>query len=468
MVAGRRSLRSGALLAVVAASGGLGVSCAGSEEGFSPFATLTGGVDSGFGGSALGGEFGAGGTGPVGATGTGGTPLGGAPPTGGQPTGGIPGSTGGIPGSTGGIPGNTGGIPGSTGGIPGSTGGIPGNTGGIPGNTGGIPGDTGGVQQDTGGVQHDTGGIQNTGGVAVNCTNKSPNDTPCETWATWAGNCGSQWFLENGYCMESCGECGGGSTGGAGGTGGIQNTGGNHNTGGNQNTGGSVDMPPPITSPTPGHATHYWDCCKPSCAWPDQGSAKSCDASGNVMSNRDEQSACFGGGAYQCWSMAPWAVSSTLAYGFAAFNEGACGACYQIEFTGSTSSGYDDPGSAALLGKVMIVQKINTGGIGGGQFDLLIPGGGVGDFDACSNSWGASDLGERYGGFFLQCRNQNSGNRSAAIECARSKCQQVFNGKPDLLDGCLWWTDWGNLADNPNFNYQQVNCPSAITAVSGG
>ena len=196
-------------------------------------------------------------------------------------------------------------------------------------------------------------------------------------------------------------------------------------------------------------------------------SAKACDASGNVIGDPNAQSACSGGGAYQCWSMAPWALSDTLAYGFAAFNEGNCGACYQIEFTGTSSSGYDDPGSASLRGKVMIVQKLNTGGIGGGQFDLLVPGGGVGDFDACSHSWGSSDLGERYGGFFLQCRNQNAGNHDAAKTCARNKCQQVFAGKPDLLDGCTWWVDWADMADNPNFNYQQVSCPSAFQPISG-
>ena len=140
----------------------------------------------------------------------------------------------------------------------------------------------------------------------------------------------------------------------------------------------------------------------------------------------------------------------------------------QLEFTGTTSSNYDDPGSAAISNKVMIVQVVNTGGIN--HFDLLVPGGGVGDFDACSSQWNASgDLGDRYGGFFTQCRSQNGGNHSAAQQCARDKCNQVFGGggKEDLLSGCLWWVDWANLADNPNLQYGQVSCPSAITAKSG-
>ncbi len=263
----------------------------------------------------------------------------------------------------------------------------------------------------------------------------------------------------------------GGSTGGVG-TGGS--TGGT-STGG-EGTGGSSDVPdpPPLQNPQQGRATHYWDCCKPSCAWPDQGSAKSCTIDNQTHSDPNVGSACSGGAqsgdAYQCWSMSPWAVSDTLAYGFAAFNEGSCGQCYQLEFTGVSSSGWDDPGSAAISNKIMIVQTLNRGGIDQGQFDLLVPGGGVGDFDACSTQWNATgNLGERYGGFFLECRNQNGGNHEGAKQCARNKCNEIFNedDQAELLAGCLFWVDWAHLADNPNFNYGPVECPEAISSVSG-
>lgn len=227
--------------------------------------------------------------------------------------------------------------------------------------------------------------------------------------------------------------------------------------------------PPPIQNGQDGHATHYWDCCKPSCAWPDQGSAHACTLENQSQGNPDEQSGCFGGNSYQCWSMAPWAVSNTLAYGFAAFNAGGCGLCYQLEFTGTSSAGYDDPGAASISNKIMIVQTVNRGGIAGGQFDLLVPGGGVGDFDACSRQWNASgNLGERYGGFFLECRKQN-GEHGAIKECSRNRCEQMFSdpSEADLLAGCLFWVDWANVADNPNFKYAQVDCPDAISAVSG-
>lgn len=233
---------------------------------------------------------------------------------------------------------------------------------------------------------------------------------------------------------------------------------------------GPVPDPPRIQGGQDGRATHYWDCCKPSCAWPDQGSAMSCTLDNQIQSNPDEQSGCFGGNAYQCWSMSPWAVSDTLAYGFAAFNSGACGTCYQLEFTGSSSSGYDDPGSASISHKIMIVQTVNRGGIAAGQFDLLVPGGGVGDFDACSSQWNATgNLGERYGGFFLECRQQNGGNHDGIVNCSRNRCQEMFADpqEADLLAGCLFWVDWANVADNPNFRYAQVDCPADLSAASG-
>jgi len=451
----------------------LAASCGG-EEGADPFADPT--ASGGGGGLATGGVgnavIGSGGVGNT--VGTGGT--GNVANTGGSGSGLPTGGVGNGP-STGGV-GNTGNLP-STGGT-GNTGNTPstGGTGNLPstGGTGNVV-STGGVGNvaNTGGVGN-TGNTPSTGGVAVNCTNIPPDSsgTTCDMWAEW-GECGNSWIADGGFCMESCGACGTSNTGGVGNTGntgGTGNTGNVATTGGVGNTGntggtGNVQNPPPLQNPQDGHATHYWDCCKPSCAWPDQGSARSCDGNNNPIGDPNTQSACAGGSAYQCWSMAPWSLSSTLAYGFAAHNDGSCGTCYQLEFTGTSSSGYDDPGSASLVGKVMIVQTLNRGGIGGGQFDLLIPGGGVGDFDACSSSWGTSDLGERYGGFFLACRNQNNGNLEAAKSCARSKCEQVFAGKADLLDGCLFWVDWANMADNPNFRYGQVNCPSEISSASG-
>jgi len=108
----------------------------------------------------------------------------------------------------------------------------------------------------------------------------------------------------------------------------------------------------------------------------------------------------------------------------------------------------------------MIVQAMNVGGdVGGGQFDLLIPGGGVGAFNGCSQQWGTSDLGAQYGGFLSSCNND--------VSCLRQKCQEVFSDKPDLLDGCLFHADWMGGADNPQLRYAQVSCPPELTQISG-
>ncbi len=48
--------------------------------------------------------------------------------------------------------------------------------------------------------------------------------------------------------------------------------------------------------------------------------------------------------------------------------------------------------------------------------------------------------------------------------CVRQKCQQIFSkpGMTDLLDGCLWFVDWFEVADNPSFVYKEIPCPDAL------
>jgi hypothetical protein len=168
--------------------------------------------------------------------------------------------------------------------------------------------------------------------------------------------------------------------------------------------------------------------------------------------------------------MSPWAVSDSLAYGFAAYNSGQCGQCYELKFTGQSNSVSNEPGSAALCGRRMIVQVVNIGSIGSGQFDLMIPGGGVGDFNACSSQWGVSgsDLGERYGGLMLACQKQNN-EIDARKRCTLDACNKLFSNSSHsaLLAGCKWQVDWLSAADNPKVVYQQVPCPSEITSKSG-
>ncbi len=69
-----------------------------------------------------------------------------------------------------------------------------------------------------------------------------------------------------------------------------------------------------------------------------------------------------------CSDESPWAVSDTLAYGYAAVHIAGgteaswCCACYELTFT-----------SGPVSGKKMIVQATNTGGdLGTNQFDLAV------------------------------------------------------------------------------------------------
>lgn len=201
-----------------------------------------------------------------------------------------------------------------------------------------------------------------------------------------------------------------------------------------------------------GTTTRYWDCCKPSCAWPGKATLLSgsspvttCDISNTPLTDANAASGCDGGTAYQCSNESPWAVTDDLAYGYAAVNIAGgseaswCCACYELTFT-----------SGAVAGKKMIVQATNTGGdLAGNQFDISIPGGGVGIFNGCTAEWGApsSGWGAQYGGI-----------------SSRSDCDSF----PDALkDGCYWRFDWFEGSDNPTVDFTQVSCPAALTANTG-
>ncbi len=246
-----------------------------------------------------------------------------------------------------------------------------------------------------------------------------------------------------GYCLESCGKCSSG-TGGNGGSAGFS-------------TGlGPGPALPDISSTKVYWASRYWDCCKPHCAT--NGNLPSCGADG--VSRNSGTSACSGGSAYACYNEAPRAIGDNVSYGYVAVPNPSCGACYHLQFTGTGHSNMNDPGSRNISGKHMIVKITNTGGdVAGNQFDLMIPGGGVGqNANTCPNQWkiSSSDLGPTQGGFLTGC----TGGYTAKKECVRQKCQLLPDG--DLRKGCLWFVDWYQAADNPNFRYESIQCPSDI------
>jgi hypothetical protein len=295
---------------------------------------------------------------------------------------------------------------------------------------------SGGVS--SGGMNNNGGG----GGAAKPCVDVQPPPTPewpdatCENWATETTECKAAWFAP--YCDVSCGRCVPEGGGGGMGSGGAP---------------AAVDCSTkglPNVSGGDGYATRYWDCCQPHCA---QFDGHRCNSDGTTRTG-NTQSSCSGGGSFACYDEAPKAVNECLSYGYVAKANPNCGGCFRIQFTGQGQHNANDPGSKAIKGKQMIVKVSNTGGdVANNQFDLMIPGGGVGQFNACSTQWGTNDLGAQYGGFLASC----SGSYSAKKDCVRQQCMKIPAGAG--RDGCLWFVDWFQIADNPKFTSQSTDCP---------
>jgi len=206
-----------------------------------------------------------------------------------------------------------------------------------------------------------------------------------------------------------------------------------------------------------GSTTRYWDCCKPSCAWAGNlnGTKKthptrSCKADGDVTEGVNAVSGCETGNlgtAYMCTDQEPHVYNDTLTLAFvaASFASGGgadvskCCTCLVLTFS-----------DAKLKNKKLLVQVTNTGSdLSKNHFDIAIPGGGVGIFNACSNQWKAptDGWGDRYGGV------------KTIEECSKLPAK--------LQDGCKWRFDWFGGADNPTVDFYEVNCPSELTDLSG-
>jgi hypothetical protein len=208
--------------------------------------------------------------------------------------------------------------------------------------------------------------------------------------------------------------------------------------------------------------THYWDACKPSCSWSSNAGGKPANAcnitGGNIGHNDSDRSACDGANAFMCMNNAPWKVGN-VSFGYVAGNIGKCGDCYQFDFPN---------------GQVMVVMANNHGAIhDGAKFDLMIPGGGVGDFNALTRqvtNSGVSnpDMGVQYGGFRGKCGWTHS---TANVNCVEKMCNDVFKNLPDLKAGCLWYVETLGRApgsnnaswDNPTVKYKLVTCPKELT-----
>jgi hypothetical protein len=294
-----------------------------------------------------------------------------------------------------------------------------------------------------------------------------------------------------------------------------------------------------------GSITRYWDGCKPSCSWVHEldivnnkitsphGISRVCDRNGKEMPLFYRQpperqthavflgtpNACNPGGSISEWIQStayadwresnpdfptgaqsagyvctadqiPYAVNDTLAYAFAAApDKGSCGKCFQLQFRSDWVSQNGTAGRAthrAIAGKTLIVMVTNLGAKEGG-FDIMIPGGGVGMYDALNEQLGTTpeypgskygDLGAKYGGLIDECVFGSRDLPYSAIgggltpheraelkesqECLIAKCHRAFDNHPALLKGCIWSAEWFMAADNPEANYKEVSCPKYL------
>jgi hypothetical protein len=153
-----------------------------------------------------------------------------------------------------------------------------------------------------------------------------------------------------------------------------------------------------------------------------------------------------------------------MAFAFAAVpaaNGGSCGKCFQLTFTG-TGKYSNDANIKRLKGKKLIIMATNVGGdVQQGQFDIMIPGGGVGIFNGCSSmGWGSQ--GAQYGGLLSDCETETKYAAGKYKSCLTEKCNKSFANDEQARKGCLFLADWMGAAGNPEHNYVEVECPQVL------
>ena len=220
-----------------------------------------------------------------------------------------------------------------------------------------------------------------------------------------------------------------------------------------------------------GWATRYWDCCKPHCSWPEHAHgnySKQCTNKGKTENtNWGDGSICSGGSQMTCTSQIPFTIDGCDNIGFAfaagpASNGGQCGKCFQLTFTGEGHYSSTNANTKKLKGKKLIIMATNVGGdVQQGQFDIMIPGGGVGIFNGCSSmGWGSQ--GAQYGGLLSDCETETKYAAGKYKSCLTEKCNKSFANDEQARKGCLFLADWMGAAGNPEHNYVEVECPQVL------
>ena len=200
----------------------------------------------------------------------------------------------------------------------------------------------------------------------------------------------------------------------------------------------------------------------PHCAWSGNtgNPTKTCNAQMQSI-GESGGSVCNGGGqGGVCDFQAPWSVSDNFAFAFAAVPAGLggeCGKCFLLTFDGGTHNGGQGANTGGLNGKKMIIMVSNIGGdVQSNQFDIMIPGGGVGAFNGCGTQLGIPSTGAQYGGFITDCKSDPN--------CVKQKCS-AFSKYPKLQAGCEFSATWMGAANNPTFKFEELeSCPSEISS----
>ena len=221
-----------------------------------------------------------------------------------------------------------------------------------------------------------------------------------------------------------------------------------------------------------GFASRYWDCCKPSCSWKENSpeiQARQCDKNMNLITDASSKSMCEGGPATTCLSQIPFTINGcdNIGFAFAACpTTNACGRCALLEFTGEGK--YETrENHKKLKGKKLIVMASNIGyDVNEKQFDIMIPGGGVGAFNGCANILG-TNLGKQYGGFLSDCEDEVGWNDESAIyskrkECLINKCNSIFSNNYSAKEGCLFLATFLEAAGNPLHTFKEIECPQVL------
>lgn len=228
-----------------------------------------------------------------------------------------------------------------------------------------------------------------------------------------------------------------------------------------------------------GYATRYWDGCKPSCSWKENASknggigtpAKQCNSNGKTQNtDYSARSVCEGGPAATCTSQVPFTISGCDKIGFAfaavpAADGAACGKCFELSFTGE-GNWETKANHQALKGKKLIVMVSNVGwDVSGGQFDVMIPGGGVGIYNG-TQGYGWGDLGAQSGGLLSDCENSVGWDGDLLTKrknCLIQKCNSAFANDSEAKSGCLFLANFMEAAGNPKHTYKEVKCPSVLS-----